>query len=400
MKTVAIIGGGASGMMAALTAAEDRDNRVIIFERQQRVGRKLLSTGNGRCNITNDASDVYVSDRQRRFAEGIIERFPARASMEYFETLGLKTVSEYGGRVYPYSNSANSVLDVLRFALDGAGVEIKTACPVKRIERRKRGFDIIADEERLFADSVIVACGGMAGGKVGGVKDGYELLKSLGHTCTKLYPSLVQLVTDAEVPRALKGVRCQAAVAVHDAVGGTLQRAEGELQFTEKGVSGTVIFDVSRAAAMKGIGGDVTIGFGLNMLEYREYIENKMKALPDLEASELFTGLLHNRLGKVIVKLSGVSAAKRIGELTEDEIARLIDACWIKLRIKGTEGFDSAQVTAGGISTDEFDPKTLESRIVPGLYACGEVLDVDFPCGGHNLKWAWASGHTAGRLGR
>ena len=400
MKTVAIIGGGASGMMAALTAAEDRDNKVIIFERQQRVGRKLLSTGNGRCNITNDARTVYVSDRQRRFAEGIIESFPARASMEFFESLGLKTVSEYGGRVYPYSNSANSVLDVLRFALDGAGVEIKTACPVKKIERRKRGFDIIAGEERVFADSVIVACGGLAGGKVGGVKDGYELLKSLGHTCTKLYPSLVQLVTDAEIPRALKGVRCQAAVAVHEAGGGTLQRAEGELQFTEKGVSGTVIFDVSRAAAVYGIGGDVTIGFGLSMVEYREYIDGRMKALPDLEVSELFTGLLHNRLGKVIVKLSGVNAAKRIGELTENEISKLIEACWIKLRIKGTEGFDNAQVTAGGISTDEFDPSTLESRIVPGLYACGEVLDVDFPCGGHNLKWAWASGRTAGRLGR
>jgi len=400
MRTVAVIGGGASGMMAALTAAEDKANRVIIFERQQRVGRKLLSTGNGRCNITNDASDIYTNAKQQRFADGIIKRFSAKRSMEFFESIGLKTVSEYGGRVYPYSNSANSVLDVLRFALEGAGVEIKTASPVKQIERTKRGFNIITDEERVLADNVIVACGGMAGGKVGGVKDGYELLKSLGHSCTKLYPSLVQLTTDAEIPRALKGVRCPADVAVHDAKDGALQRAEGELQFTEKGVSGTVIFDVSRAAAVNGIGGDVVIGFGLCMDEYRQYINNKIKAVPQLEVAELFTGLLHNRLGKVIVKLSGVNGTKHIGELTDSEISKLIDACWIKLRIKGTEGFDNAQVTAGGISTDEFDPATLESRIVPGLYACGEVLDVDFPCGGHNLKWAWASGHTAGRLGR
>ena len=400
MKTIAVIGGGASGMMAALTAAEDRENRVIIFERQQRVGRKLLSTGNGRCNLTNVGGDRYNGSRQEEFASGIIRRFDAERSIKYFQSLGLKTVTEYGGRVYPYSNSANSVLDVLRFALCGAGVEIKTGCTVKELRRKKGGFVIITDEEQVFAHKVIVACGGMAGGKVGGVKDGYELLKSLGHTCTKLYPSLVQLVCDSDIPRSLKGVRCNAIVSVHNAKGGPIERREGELQFTEKGVSGTVIFDLSRSAAMYGIGGDVIIGFGLAQFQYEEYIQNRRRRLPGLETGEVFTGLLHNRLGRVIVKHSGVDASKPVGELTDGEIKRLIDACWLRLPIKGTEGFDNAQVTAGGISTDEFDRATLESRLVPGLYACGEVLDVDFPCGGHNLKWAWASGHTAGRLGK
>jgi len=179
-----------------------------------------------------------------------------------------------------------------------------------------------------------------------------------------------------------------------------LESGEGEIQFTEKGVSGTVIFDLSRTAAIRGIGGRLSIGFGPSKPEYITYIRNRMRMLPGLETAEVFTGLLHNRLGKVIVKLSGVNAAKPIAELSEREINALASACTFELKIKGTEGFDNAQVTAGGISTDEFDSSTLESRLVRGLYACGEVLDVDFPCGGHNLKWAWASGHTAGRLGK
>ena len=177
MNTVTVIGGGASGLMAALTAAEDKNNKVILFERQQRIGRKLLATGNGRCNLTNTlATAENYHGEQQDFWIPALEKFSPADCLEYFRKLGLLTVTEYGGRVYPLSNSANSVLDVLRFALEKAAVELRTACPVREIYRKAQGYTVVTDEGRLETDYLIMACGGAAGAKLGGVMDGYELL--------------------------------------------------------------------------------------------------------------------------------------------------------------------------------------------------------------------------------
>ena len=400
MKTVVVIGGGASGMMAALSAAE-QGHRVVLLERQQRLGRKLMATGNGRCNLTNTAaSPAHYHGAEADFVRPALEAFGAEATLAFFHALGLLTVEEYGGRVYPLSNSANSVLDVLRFALDRAGVEQRCGCSAREIRRREQGYSVLTDGGTLEADALIVACGGCAGSKLGGVTDGYTLLKALGHKRTGLYPSLVQLLTAPELPRTLKGVRCPARLRL-TAGESLLAETEGELQFTETGVSGPAVFDLSRAAATGGEGLTLHIDFlGRSGEETLALLRQRRTAFPDLETGEILTGMLHNRLGRMLVRQAGLNMALPLRALGENELKKLAAVLLdLQLPVRGTEDFDHAQVTAGGVKTGGFNPETLESWFMPGLFVCGEVLDVDGDCGGYNLQWAWSSGHLAGRLG-
>ena len=403
MRTIAVAGAGAGGMMAALTAAGDRQNRVVLLERQARAGRKLNATGNGRCNLTNmTASPRNYHGEDADFVRFALDGFPPEAVVEYFKTLGLLTVTEYGGRVYPLSNSANSVTDVLRFALSAAGVELRAPWGVLEIARRGGGFLLRAEGGELCADAVIVACGGMAGEKLGGVKDGYELLGSLGHSRTALRPSLVQITTDNAYPRALKGIRADCALSLRRGKD-VLSESAGELQFTDTGVSGPAAFDLSRAVSTA-IGEKTELCIDL----LREYAEGEVaellrarrgRAPAELTAGDILTGALQNRLGRMVVKYAGVDGNRPIRELTDRDISAVARAAKsFMLPVRGTEGFAAAQVTAGGIRTEEYDPRTMQSRIVPNLYACGEVLDVDGDCGGFNLQWAWASGRLAGKL--
>ena len=402
METVIVIGGGAAGIMAALTAAEGEKRRVILLERQQRIGRKLLATGNGRCNLTNTGATLeHYHGEQADFAAPALAKFSPQDALDYFHSLGLMTVEEYGGRVYPLSNSANSVVDVLRFALEKRGVEVRCACPVRAIARRDKGYTVVTDEGSLSADYLIVACGGAAGAKLGGVMDGYELLKPLGHKRTALHPALVQLITPPEYPRALKGVRADGRLRLLSG-SETLAAGEGELQFTDNGLSGPTAFDVSRAAATAGEGLTLSVNF------FREYSASQVLALlkqrresyPQLESAQLFTGMLHNRLGKMLVKYAGLPQDLTLGKLSDIQLEQAVQAAMdFRLKLLGTEGFDHAQVTAGGIKTTGFNPETLESWFMPGLFVCGELLDVDGDCGGYNLQWAWSSGRLAGRLG-
>lgn len=402
METIIIIGAGASGMMAALTAAEVPGRKVILLERQQRAGRKLLATGNGRCNLTNTGATIEnYHGENRDFAAPALDAFPPQAVLDFFHSLGLVTVEEYGGRVYPLSDSANSVLDVLRFHLEARGVELKAAEPAREVKRERQGFTVVTDSERLHADKLIIACGGVAGAKLGGVSDGYELLKMLGHKRTALYPSLVQLVTAPEYPRALKGVRADCALRLY-AGENLLAESGGELQFIETGVSGPAVFDLSRAAALNGRGLTLTADFlrGYDEAVLFDLFRQRRETLPDLPAGDMLTGIVHNRLGKMLIRYAGLNANAPLRELDERALQTLAKACKdFRLPVQGTEGFDKAQVTAGGVKTSGFNPETLESWFVPGLFACGEVLDIDGDCGGYNLQWAWASGRLAGRLG-
>ena len=401
MNTVVIIGGGASGMMAAITAAEDENNRVIILERQQRVGKKLLCTGNGRCNLTNvGATAENYHGEKEGFVLPCLEAFTPQDTLDFFRSLGLVTVTEYGGRVYPLSNSANSVLDVLRLALDRPNIELRCSCRAVQLQRCGEGFSVQTEDGRIDADFVIIACGGAAGAKVGGVSDGYELLKPLGHKRTALYPALVQLITEPTYPRALKGVRVHCALRLcsgKTALGSSV----GELQFTDNGVSGPAVFDISRAAAVNGkteLHADLLDGVSSD--DAAAMLRQRRDKMPQLSSDEALTGILHNRVGKMLVKYAGLTG-KTLGELSDGDIEKLISACRdLTLPVLGTEGFDHAQVTAGGIKTGGVNPYTLESLIVPRLFICGELLDVDGDCGGYNLQWAWASGRMAGRLGK
>ena len=398
---VAVVGGGPSGIIAALTAAEVPGRRVLLLERQQRIGRKLLATGNGRCNLSNrdaDPEDYFGTDPS--FAGYALSRFCSVDTQRFFSYLGLLTVTEPDGRIYPLSDSSNSVLDVLRFGLDRAGVEQRCSFPVEEIVPCGNGYTLRSGTEQLHADAVILACGGAAGAKLGGVTDGYRLGRSLGHKRSALYPSLTRILTDPEYPRALKGIRVQASLKLtrHDSL---LAESSGEVQFTETGVSGPAGFDLSRAVSF---GGDGQV-LHMKLLPYDQnavlhLLRARKTAFPTLSASELFTGMLHNRLGRVVVKAAGIPASATLASLTEENLIRAARQCTdFCLPVRGADGFDAAQVTAGGLLTGSFDPETMQSRLHPGLFACGELLDIDGPCGGYNLQWAWASGRLAGRLG-
>lgn len=396
--TILILGGGASGMMAALTAAE-QGHHVVLAERQARVGRKLLATGNGRCNLTNlHAAPEHYHGEDPAFCRPALAAFGPEAALDFFAGLGLLTTAEPSGRVYPFSDQANSVLDVLRFALEQRGVELHTGCEGKKIWKKRDGWLLKTTGGDFTGDRLIVAAGGAAGGKLGGTDLGYRLLEDLGYHRTALYPVLVQLVTEGTVTRSLKGIRAQASVAVRRGRE-TLAESLGEIQFTETGVSGPAVFEISRAAATGGDGLTIVLNLLPQLTEDNvlDMLRARREAFPERPAEELLTGVLHNRLGKTLVRAAGIGGDAPLSSLDDDALARLaVCISRFTLELRGTQGMDNAQVTAGGISTAEFDPNTLESRLHPGLYACGEVLDVDGDCGGYNLQWAWASGRLTG----
>ena len=395
--TIGIIGGGAAGMAAALAASENENVQVILLERQARVGKKLSATGNGRCNLTNlHANEGGYHGEEASFARFALETYNVDDTLSWFRSLGLFTVAEESGRVYPYSDQANSVVDVLRFALERENIHLETGFEVEKVKKNGDIFQIEGTGGAVDCDKLIIACGGLAGTKLGGSMSGYKLLRSFGHKCTKLRPTLVQLKSSWPGAASLKGVRanCHAQI-LHN--GEVFAQSRGELQFTEYGLSGPVIFEISR---------DVCAERGqwvcrLDLLP--EIEENTLKAellrrkSTNLPVSELLTGILHNRLGRVLTKSVGISDYVPVAQLEDYEIDAVCKA------VKGFEvaltepmGMDSAQVTAGGIVTKEFIPETMESKLVPGLYACGEVLDIDGDCGGYNLQWAWSSGRLAG----
>ena len=393
---IGVIGAGASGMAAALSAGKG-NAKVILFERQSRVGRKLQATGNGRCNLSNmHAVHSGYHGENADFVKSAFARFPVDETIKWFQDLGLYTVAEDSGRIYPYSDQANSVVDVLRFALTQAGVEVIAGFEVLRARKNEQGFVVDNGTDSYCCDKLIVACGGLAGTKLGGSMSGYQLLRSFGHHVTKLRPALVQLKSSWPGCGALKGVRANCRAQIYES-----QRlhaeSTGELQFTEFGLSGPVIFEVSRDACQSREHWYALLDFlpELSADAVLALLQKRRKTC--LTTDDLFTGILHNRLGRVITQAALIRSNAPISALRDDELRAAVEATK-SLEVSLTEplGMEHAQVTAGGVFTDEFDPSTLESRLVPGLFACGEVLDVDGDCGGYNLQWAWSSGRLAG----
>ena len=391
--TVGIIGGGASGMAAALAAAENPDVQVVLFERQARVGKKLLATGNGRCNLSNlHAAEGGYHGEDASFADSAIRALPPEATLQWFQSLGLYTVAEASGRVYPWSDQANSVVDVLRLAMEKENITVHTGWEVKNIRRKDDGF--LVDD--TYCDKLIIACGGLAGQQLGGSLSGYKLLSKFGHKSTKLRPALVQIKCNWHGSAALKGVRAECGVKILKD-GALFKEGRGEIQFTEIGLSGPVMFELSRDICAEA--GEWTAVLDLlPKLDEKCLLEElKRRTATTLTAEDLLTGILHNRLGRVLVKSVGIKGNTPVKELRiEDlrEVCRMVKSCQITL----TEPLDmgAAQVTAGGVLTKDFDSETMESKLIPGLYACGEVLDIDGDCGGYNLQWAWSSGRCAG----
>ena len=394
---VGIIGAGASGMAAALAAAENKDVQVFLFERQARVGKKLLATGNGRCNLSNTHTNpTRYHGENTEFCRIALEKFGVQSTLEWFSSLGLYTVTEDSGRIYPYSDQANSVVDVLRLALNKSNITLHLGAEVEKIRHIDGAFHISFVDQNAVCDKLIIACGGLAGTKLGGTMAGYKLLGKLGHKSTRLRPNLVQIQSDWPMLASLKGVRanCCAEIFHNDVL---YAQSHGELQFTERGLSGPVIFEISRDVCAEKGSWVCRLDFLPGWDDEKLLAVLKERTKQELSVDDLLTGFLHNRLGRVITKAVGIKGKTWCSELSEQELKAVCGGVK-SLEVALTEplGMDSAQVTAGGVLTEQFDPNTMQSRLIKGLYACGEVLDIDGDCGGFNLQWAWSSGRLAG----
>lgn len=398
----AIIGGGGAGLCGAVMLARGGAGTVALFEKAQRVGRKLLSTGNGTCNITNrDLALSHYHGQAPAFARPALEAFGEAETRSFFRSVGVECVAEPDGRVYPRSRQAGSVLDCLRMACAEYGVALHTGCGVTALKRQRDGFVLETPQGVFYAQTVLVAAGGAAAPALGGGNDGYSLLTAVGHTRTPLFPSIVQLRTDTAFIKAVKGIRVEAGVTLI-APGQTLSQ-QGEVLFTEYGLSGPAVMAISRLAGdwerqKKGV---LTAHLDLLPDIPATRVPTLLKArlaLAERETGDFLTGFLHKRVGQTLLRAGGIPLTRPVASLTSaelDTIARLLKD-WA-IPVTGTQGFGGAQVTAGGIRTGEFDPVTLQSRLAPGLYAAGEVLDIDGDCGGYNLQWAWSSAAAAAR---
>ena len=401
MGTVVVIGGGAAGLAAAIAAAECGD-QVTILERMDRVGKKILATGNGRCNLMNTGVRRFPGGTA--LADAVLDRCGPEEQSRFWQHLGLRMRQEEGGRVYPISGMASTVLDTLRFAADALGIEIVTGVHVTGLFKARHGWTVMAGESKWKAERVIVTGGGCAQPKLGSDGSTWDLLTSLGHHLVQPRPALTQIITDTAKIRGLSGIRVRTRVTI-TAQNQMKYQESGELLFADYGVTGVCVMQCARYAEPGDLLHiDLTKAMGFETAdEMREEIGRRSKAWRDRPQSELLTGLCVPKLAQALLQAVGMGNAQRLtcGGLNPAAIERLTDtAADFVLSIKGVKGFESAQVTAGGIAAEEFDAVTLESCLAPGIHAAGEVLDVDGDCGGFNLMFAFGSGILAGLNGR
>ena len=398
---LAIVGGGAAGLFSAVRAAQTGLSTVLI-EKNARVGKKLLATGNGTCNISNTAASPmhYHGVGADAFVRPAFAYFPVQAALDAFASMGVECVTRPDGRVYPLCEQAAAVLDCLRLSAAAAGVDTLCDAPVTSIRREGNAFYLLAGEQSLKARRVIVAAGGAASPSLGGCNDGYALLTAVGHTRTPLFPSIVQVRTDMQYLRAVKGIRVDARVAFC-LDGREVATETGEVLFTEYGLSGPAVMYISRAVAdwERRKQGKMTALLDLmpqyTVQQVKTLLEKRV-VLPGRTMEDFFTGLLNKRVGQTLVRVCGFALGQSADTVRVTDIVRLTNTVKaFTVTVEGTNGFGGAQVTAGGIALSEVDAHTMQSKKMRGVYAVGELLDVDGDCGGYNLQWAWSSAALA-----
>lgn len=403
-KQIIVVGGGAAGMIAAISARR-LGAKVMILEKNPRVGKKILTTGNGRCNYTNINADIncYNGDNPK-FVYSALSDFTVEDTLKFFEELGIEYKVEDQGKVFPMSDQASSVLDVLLYELNNTGINIICDANVKDILKRGNGFVIRVESGKEYtADKVILAPGGKAMPSTGSDGYGYDLAKKLGHTITDIFPALVQLMLEGAFFKRIDGVKfVGTAEIIHK--GKSIAQDRGDILFTNYGISGPPILQISRKAGEllnQGKEAYVKINI-LDTMTIEEMGKLLNKRFNDTSSKTVefsLVGLINKRLIPVILAEAGILDLKRpAASLSATEKAAVVEILtdW-RFRIKGTKSWPSAQVTAGGVATDEIDPKTMESKLVQGLYFAGEIIDIDGQCGGFNLQWAWSSGFVAGK---
>lgn len=412
-RTVAVIGGGAAGMMAAIEAAR-AGAIVTLIEKNPQLGKKLATTGNGRCNYTNLDMGDRIGGKFRgfhpEFAAPSLDALPPEAVLDWFRAIGVEPRFR-GSYVYPNSDQASAVVDALREELHRLSVKVHYNAEVKSVQRidTDTGYFMIQCTDAVVkADRVILAAGSKAAPKTGSNGDGYFIARKLGHTIVPYVPALCGIRCAGDAFRALAGIRTEAALElVID--GHSVDREAGELQLVDYGISGIPVFQLSRYAAyalQEGKKSAVYINFLPGFTDEAEdprecalrLYRQRQQRLAGRKMESFFTGLLHQKLGQLLLRMASVRPELPVAELSEKQL-RSLASLSVRFKAECVEmnGFLQAQVVAGGVDTTEVDPYTMASRLVPGLYFAGEVLDIDGICGGYNLQWAWASGFVAGR---
>lgn len=402
-----IVGGGASGLVAAITA-KDFGVDVAILEGTDRIGKKILTTGNGRCNISNlGAKEPFNAFHctQNDFFYNVLKGFGVKETLDFFLTLGLPIVELQNGKLYPKSLQASSVVDILKMSLEDRGIPLYTNSKVKTIHRDKIfKLSTTNEEYKLFTcDNLILSCGGKSAPKTGSDGSTYYLAEKFGHSITPLLPGIVQLKLDYKYLKSISGVKFDgfAKVIIDDVI---IREDFGEILFTDYGISGPPILQLS-ALASKGIFQNKKVQISVDLMPDHTYeslenfIECHFALLSHRPLIDSLIGVINKKLIPTLLKECGITDLHiPCYELSWKDKKRLINTLkdW-KFNCIGTNDFNQAQVTIGGINTTEVDSSTLESKIIPNLYFAGEILDVHGDCGGFNLQWAWSSGYIAAR---
>lgn len=415
MNRILVVGGGASGLTAAIFAARN-GNKVKILEHKDRVGKKILMTGNGRCNLTNMSDfhgKYYSSDEEslKKIYDTLV-RFDAKDTRAFFEDMGLYTKEKRDGGVYPVSEQAAVVLDTLRDACEKLGVQTITGCEVQSIRPKKNGGAVEAmrvredgkkEQLELPYDKLILAAGGKAAPVSGSDGSGFQLARGIGHRIIKPLPALVQLRCEGNFFKAVAGVRAQAGLTLY-IDGKQAACEEGELQLTDYGISGIPVFQFSRMAA-RALDDKRTCEADINFLTYvaqkdRDFFVRKnadVQSYGYKTVEGLLSGMVHKKLAATICRKNKIGAGTRVSEAGEKAVRRCIYELFsFRVRIISTNSFENAQVCSGGVPLCEVN-NDFASKLCKDVYIVGELLDCDGICGGYNLQWAWATGAIAGR---
>ena len=405
MSKIAVSGGGAAGMIAAVFAARN-GNEVSLYEKNEKLGKKLFITGKGRCNLTNTAEmedmfNAVVSNP--KFLYSSFYSFTNDQTIAFFEELGVKTKTERGGRVFPASDHSSDVIHGLERELNRLGVRIELNTEVKEIltENGKVQGLMLASGKKVEADAVIVAAGGLSYPSTGSTGDGYRMARSCGHKVTRLFPALVPMEVKEWYAKELMGLSLRnIEITITD---GTkkLYQDFGEMLFTHYGVSGPVILSASSIVGSRLAEKELTLHIDLKPALTKEQLDKRVLREFDANHNRQFknasAGLFPAKLRPVIVELSGIPEEKKVNEITREERKKFTDLIKdFSMTLTGLRSYNEAIITKGGVSVKEIDPGTMESKLVKGLFFAGEVLDLDAVTGGFNLQIAWSTGFLAG----
>lgn len=401
MRHVIVIGAGASGLVAAISAAKE-GAKVTLIEQNDRVGKKILSTGNGRCNLTNlymDVSCFHGDDLT--IVKEVLSQFDETKTCSFFEELGV-FLHDRNGYVYPFSDQASTILDVLRLEVEKMNINLLLSQSVTKISKIKKGYSVQTTEVSIQGDCVILATGGKASKVLGSDGSGYTLAKSLGHQLSPVVPALVQLIGKNVSLKSLSGVRCQANVSLF--VDNELITSDhGELQLTDYGISGIPVFQVSRFAAKaiyerKYVYTEIDFLPQISLEKLQLVLKDRLLMHGQKNAESYLIGILNKKLIVYLLKEAGINIQETANKVAKEKWNLFATLCKkYRVEIADTKGFDSAQICAGGVKTTEVNPKTMESLCEHDLYLTGELLDIDGICGGYNLQWAWSTGYIAGK---